>query len=259
MGTKFPVHERPWLSGRTQESRGTRKEHDYLFEEYVDSEHNLHLSHLHQRDVLWSLGGLLDPDWGWAKTKSSQSRRGRPATLTQSFQQTNLIGEGWYRPFPMTHKRIRLAQYSLVHHWTSRRRVSRPMEPPSESDSLLFEATEGAGEGIREPTGERSALRWSRVSFWIIPLSFPWAFNSFAALERDSLFPEPNFDQTCPGRLKCLFNWNIRHTSVWWFFWFSEFTALSSRKVHEGVNNGEWKKLEKRSSAPVSSEVATLK
>ena len=49
-GTKFPVHERPLLFQRRQESKGTRM-HDYS-EEYVDSENNLRLSHLYQKDVL---------------------------------------------------------------------------------------------------------------------------------------------------------------------------------------------------------------
>ena len=94
------------------------------------------------------------------------------------------------------HKRIRLAQYSLLHHSTSRRRVSRPTEPPSASDSLLFEAKEGAGECTREGMGERP---WTGESFSNVRLSFPWDFNSLAVLDILSRVPLPNFDQTCPG------------------------------------------------------------
>jgi len=73
----------------------------------------------------------------------------------------------------MIHKRIGLAQYTLVHHLTSRRRVSRPTEPPSAFDSLLFEAKEGAGEDAGEGIGESAELGWLRELFLIVVASFP--------------------------------------------------------------------------------------
>jgi hypothetical protein len=204
------------------------------------------------------IGRRSRPRLGMGEKRVVASSVRSSSESAQSIQRRNWTCVGWYPLFPTMHKRILLAQYSLLHHSTSRRRVSRPTEPPSASDSLLVEAMEGAGEGTREGMGERPELRWVEEPL-IIPLSFPLVFNSFAAIDRLSRCPLPNFDQTCPGWVKCLFNWKIRHKSAWWFFLCSESTALSSRKVHEGANNGEWKKPEKRSRAPVSAEVATLK
>lgn len=205
------------------------------------------------------IGRASQPRLGMDENRVVASSVRSSIESTQRIQRRIWTGVGWRPPFPMMHKRIRLAQYSLLHHSTSRRRVSRPTEPPSASESLLFEATEGAGEGTREGMVEMSESTWRWEPFSIVRMSFPFIFNSFAAIERLSRLPLPNFDQTCPGRLKCLFNWKIRHMSAWWFFLCSESTALSSRKVHEDANNGEWKKQEKRSSAPVSADVATLK
>lgn len=49
---------------------------------------------------------------------------------------------------------MRLAQYSLLHHSISRRRVSLPIVPPSASFSLLLELTEGEGEATRLGIGD---------------------------------------------------------------------------------------------------------
>lgn len=161
-------------------------------------------------------------------------------------------------PLPTTHNRILPAQYSWLHHSTSRRRVSLPTTPPSPSSSLLAELTEGAGDVARESLGV--AVRLPSALFMAALLfSKPFAFSSLPTFDKLSLLPEPNLRHGCPSLLRCLLTWKIRQTSLWWFFLCSESTALSSRTVHEGVNRGEWKKLEKRSSAPPSADVETLK
>lgn len=160
-------------------------------------------------------------------------------------------------PFPMTHSRMRLAQYSWLHHSTNRLRVSRPIAPPSASVSLLVEAMDGVGEGILEGVDDEVASV-DRDKTPSSP-SNPAAFNVLAALDKLSLLPLPNLFHGCPSLLRCLFNWNIRHMSVWWFFLCSESTAFNSRVVQLGANNGEWKNPEKRSSAPANAGVATVK
>lgn len=146
-----------------------------------------------------------------------------------------------HAPFPMTHSFILLAQYSVLHHSTNRRRVSRPTVPPSGSDSLEVDAIDGAGEAPREGMGVgwRLVFDDGGLSGFVVPFSFPLALRSLPAFDRLSLFPLPNLLQTCPSLLRCLFSWKIRHISFWWFFLCSELTALSSREVHEGANNGE--------------------
>lgn len=156
----------------------------------------------------------------------------------------------------MMHRCILLAQYSLLHHSTRRRLVSRPITPPSASLSLLCDAIEGAGEGNREGIGDGCKLALSEAD----PLfSFPFSMTSFAAIDRLDLFPLPNFLQTWPCLLRCLLSWKNLHMSLWWFFLCSESTAFNSREVHDGAKSGEWKKAENLSSAPPSAGTATLK
>jgi hypothetical protein len=159
----------------------------------------------------------------------------------------------------MTHSRILLAQYSLVHHSTRRLRVSRPTEPPSESDSLAVDAMERAGDGILDGVGEEATL----LLFEGVPLaslsSLPFAFRSLPACDKLSRLPLPNFRHTCPSRLRCLLTWYIRHMSDWRFFLCSESTALSSRDVHDGEKSGEWKKAAKRARAGARAGVETVK
>ena len=94
------------------------------------------------------------------------------------------------------HNLIRLAQYSLLHHSSKRRRVSRPTNPPSASNSLLFDEVDGAGDDPRLGIGD-----WltglSRIGLWFF-------LSTLAAFVKLSLFPLPNLDQTWPGLLKCL-------------------------------------------------------
>ena len=160
---------------------------------------------------------------------------------------------------------IRPEQYSLLHHSIKRRLVSRPILPPSASFSLFVELTDGAGEAIRLGIGEGT------VPACPFPLrkllkdgfsagKFPErVFADLAASVSVALLPVPNFFQGCPGRVRCFVSWNMRHTSFWMFFLFSESTALSSRKVQEGENSGEWKKPENRSRAPPNAFDATEK
>jgi len=86
------------------------------------------------------------------------------------------------------------------------------MTPPSASASLLLDATEGAGDATREGMGDGVTLR---LGFSASFDSFPCSLRSRAAFDKLSRFPLPNLDQTWPGRLRCLFNWNIRHMSAW--------------------------------------------
>lgn len=155
------------------------------------------------------------------------------------------------------HRRIRLAQYSLLHHSTNRRRVSRPIAPPSASKSLLLEVTEGAGDDIRDGIGDGARLTGRELA--TLSDNRPLALRFFAACDKLSRFPLPNLLHTWPSLLRCLFSWKIRHISAWWFFLCSESTALSSREVQDGAKSGEWKKAAKRSSAPDRAGVATLK
>ncbi len=74
----------------------------------------------------------------------------------------------------MTHKRIRLAQYSFDHHSISLRRVSRPTAPPSASDSLPEETAEGAGDGIRDGLGDGARLDVADSNFVAVPFVFPF-------------------------------------------------------------------------------------
>lgn len=94
-----------------------------------------------------------------------------------------------------------------------------------------------------------------------LPLAFrrPFSLSSFAALDRLSILPLPNLLHGCPGFVRCLFSWNMRQRSDWWFFLCSELTALSSRDVHEGAKSGQWKKAANRASAPGRAAVETLK
>jgi hypothetical protein len=104
-------------------------------------------------------------------------------------------------PFPMTHTLILLAQYSLLHHSTNRRRVSRPTVPPSASDSLDVDATDGEGDAPRDGMGDGPRLVIGDgpepFSFRLpLPFSLPLAFRSLPALDKLSLFPLPNLFQT---------------------------------------------------------------
>jgi hypothetical protein len=108
---------------------------------------------------------------------------------------------------------MRLAQYSCVHHSTSRLRVSRPTAPPSASNS--DGAMDGAGEAAREPSpfvSEASTLVRERAC---APSSSPRLRSVRAARSRLSRLPVPNLDQTWPGRETCLLTWNIRQISFY--------------------------------------------
>ena len=164
----------------------------------------------------------------------------------------------------MTQRRIRLAEYSLCHHSTSLLRVSRPTAPPSPSSSLkLEEDVDGAGDAAREAKGVAARLLELDPLVDVFPLlsdfKRPLALRSRAALERLSMLPLPNLLQGCPGFVRCLLSWNMRQMSDWRFFLCSEFTAFSSRDVHDGANRGQWKKAANRASAPGRAEVETLK
>lgn len=79
-------------------------------------------------------------------------------------------------PLPRMQRCIRLAQYSFVHHSTTRLRVSLPTAPPSDSLSLEVEATEGAGDGIREGLGDGA-----KIPLVAGASSLPCALRSFPA------------------------------------------------------------------------------
>ena len=187
-------------------------------------------------------------------------------------------------PFPTTQSLMRLAQYSLLHHSTNLRRVSRPTTPPSASDSLPEpEPLEGVGEGTLDGIGVTAKLPsadfnsvplipltpFTRLVPLTVPLSpfdaltpvlnAPLAFKSLPTLDKLSLLPLPNLLHGCPGLLRYLLIWNILHLSFWWFFLCSESTALSSREVQEGAKSGEWKNAAKRERAPGRAAVATEK
>lgn len=143
-----------------------------------------------------------------------------------------------HSPLPTTHRRILPAQYSLLHHSTSLRRVSRPTTPPSPSDSLGTDLTEDAGDGALDSAGV-GAKEPSAPFMAPSPFNRPLALRSLPTFSRLSLLPEPNLRQGWYSLLKCLLTWKMRHTSLWWFFLCSESTALSSRTVHDGAKSGE--------------------
>ena len=43
----------------------------------------------------------------------------------------------------------------------------------------------------------------------------PCSFSSLALFDKLSIFPLPNLLQGCPGFVRCLFSWNMRHMSDW--------------------------------------------
>lgn len=167
-------------------------------------------------------------------------------------------------PLATTTRLIRPAQYSFDHHSISLRRVSRPTAPPSASSSLAAECVDGAGDATREGIGVGRALPFLELEPDVPNLGALLMFLAvltavLAASVNVFLFPVPNLNHGWPGFDKCLFSWKIRHMSCWRFFLFSESTALSSRRVHDGAKSGEWKKEEKRASAPGKASVFTLK
>src|ERR1700761_7342754 len=94
------------------------------------------------------------------------------------------------RPLPIMHNLIRLAQYSLAHHSTRRRRVSRPTGPPSSLDSRVeIELTEETGDGREEGRGEGAPF--CKLAAPLIPFP-PSSFNLRAGLVKLALFPVPN-------------------------------------------------------------------
>src|ERR1700744_4184098 len=99
------------------------------------------------------------------------------------------------------HNLIRLAQYSLLHHSTRRRRVSRPTKPPSSLDSRVEkELTDETGDGREEGRGE-----WAPFCIFATPLiPFSSFLNFRAALVKLALFPVPNLLHTWPGLERCL-------------------------------------------------------
>ena len=102
-------------------------------------------------------------------------------------------------PLPITQRCIRLAQYSLLHHSINLRRVSRPIEPPSASNSLLADEPEGVGEGIRDGMGEGSLEVVKLFPFErLVSLSLPFAFASLPAAVKVVRFPVPNLLQEWP-------------------------------------------------------------
>jgi hypothetical protein len=142
-------------------------------------------------------------------------------------------------PLPMIHNLIRLEQYSLFHHSNKRLRVSRPTKPPSSSKSLFLDTAEGAGEALREGTGEPLILLPFDGKTSPRPSNFICALRLLAALYKLSLFPLPNFLHGCPSLLRCLFSWKMRHMSDCKFFLCSEWTAFISRVVQDDEKMGE--------------------
>lgn len=112
----------------------------------------------------------------------------------------------WTIPLPMTHNLMRPAQYSFLHHSTSRRRVSRLMGPPSSPGSRLeagVKLMEDDGEGRDEDAGENPlsstlAVPFTRLFLRPVPIKFR------AASVRLRLFPLPNLLHTWPGFVRCL-------------------------------------------------------
>lgn len=121
-------------------------------------------------------------------------------------------------PFPTIARLIRLAQYSLLHHSMSLRRVSLPTMPPSASLSLFAELTDGAGDATRDGMGDGSKVLLGvseRDARALSPSSACFSFSDLAAAVNVALFPVPNLLQACPRFVRCLFSWNIRHMSAW--------------------------------------------
>jgi hypothetical protein len=116
-------------------------------------------------------------------------------------------------PLPIIHNLIRLAQYSLLHHSTSLLLVSLPIAPPSASVSLSLLATDNAGDAILDGIGDGATL--GVLDTTLLSANLPCACSVLAACDRLSLLPLPNFRQTCPSLLRCLFSWNILHISDW--------------------------------------------
>lgn len=162
-------------------------------------------------------------------------------------------------PFPINVKPILLAQYSLLHHSTRRRRVSRPIAPPSDSDSLPLDWFEGAGDATRDGIGEGNIEADNDAFLAMASARSPFAFKALPASVNVRLFPLPNLLHTWPGLLRCLLSWKMRHMSFCKFFLFSESTAFSSRDVQDGEKSGEWKNPEKRVKAPAKALVPTEK
>src|SRR6266849_4841345 len=107
-------------------------------------------------------------------------------------------------PLPMTHSLMRPAQYSLLHHSTRRRRVSRPMGPPSSPDSrLIVEFKEVLEDETRDEVG--FLLMPCKLALPLVPFFFaPSSINFRAALVKLALFPLPHLLHTWPGFVRCL-------------------------------------------------------
>ena len=218
--------------------------------------------HLAQRDDLELMGTVLALDWWRGKSWQQRARWVHRGFLKlAAMSSTDFLVRQSFSPLPIRVKDILPAQYSLLHHSMRRRRVSLPSMPPSASDSLAEELTEGAGEATREGIGEGAKLPFADVKPFVSfsPLTAGFAFSARAASVSVALLPVPNLIHGCPGFVRCLLSWNILHMSCWRFFLFSESTALSSRRVHEGEKSGEWKKLANLDTAPGKALTPTLK
>jgi hypothetical protein len=102
-----------------------------------------------------------------------------------------------------------------------------------------MDAIEGTGEGILDGMGVKTALTAVLQQSSAGEQAFREAIDFLAAEDKLSLFPLPNFLQTCPSMLRCLFSWNTRHMSTWRFWVFSDSIALISRVVQDGEKSGE--------------------
>lgn len=133
-------------------------------------------------------------------------------------------------PLPKTASFIREPPYSLDHHSISRRRVSRPAAPPSNSTS---DVADGAGDpslGVNIP-GLSKLLLLDVVNPFSAILACRAA--SRPAANRLSRLPLPNFLHLCPSWLRPLPSWNKRQPSCCLFFLCSESTAFSSLNVQD--------------------------
>src|SRR6266403_2910529 len=108
-------------------------------------------------------------------------------------------------PLPMTHSLMRPAQYSLLHHSTRRRRVSRPIEPPSSPDSRLAAELKEVLEDEEGNNEEDFLLVSCKLALALVPFFFaPSSIIFRAAFVKLTLFPLPNLLHTWPGLVRCL-------------------------------------------------------
>src|ERR1700679_47095 len=92
-------------------------------------------------------------------------------------------------PLPMTHSLMRPAQYSLLHHSTRRRRVSRPMGPPSSPESRLIVELKEVLEDETTSDEEDFLLATCKLALPLVPFFFaPSSIIFRAALVKLTLF-----------------------------------------------------------------------